>query len=82
MKRVVRKRADRVIVRGVDVIYKKESNEVFAVALAHSQDPATLTLDQGKMSKHLCNVPGPKRMDPFLTLKKLKFKKKLPLPNF
>ena len=71
------------IVRSVDVVYKKKSEEeVLAVALAHGQDPSTLTLDQVKMRGQLCNVPAPKRMDPFPTLKELKFKKKLPLPNF
>ena len=54
IKGVVRKRADRVIVRGVDVVCKKKGEEeVFAVALAHGQDPVTLTLDQGKMNGHL-----------------------------
>ena len=53
------------IVRGVDISCKKKGKEeVFAVALAHGQDPATHTLDQGKMS-------APKKMDPFPTLKEL-----------
>ena len=76
MKKIVRKRADRVKVRGVDVSCKKKGEEeVVAVALAHGQDPATLTSDKGKMS-------APKKMDLFPTLKELKFKKKLPLLNF
>ena len=76
-------RVNRVIVRGVDVVYKKKGKEeVFGVALAHGQDPATLSVDRGKMKGHLCNLPAPKRMDPFPTLQELKFKKKLPLPNF
>ena len=65
MKKVVRKQADRMKVRGVDVSRKKKGKEeVVAVALAHGQDPATLTSDQGKMS-------APKKMDPFPTLKEL-----------
>ena len=47
----------------------------FAVALAHGQDPATLTFDQQAMREHLRLCLQAKRVDPFPTLKKLKFKK-------
>ena len=77
MKRAVRKIADRVIVKRVDVIYKtKGKEEVFAVSLAHGQDPATLIFDWGKM-RAMCLDQRE-----WIPLKELKFKKKLPLLNF
>ena len=47
----------------------------FAVALAHGQDPATLTFDQRAMREHLRHCLKAKRMDPYPTSKRLKFKK-------
>ena len=48
----------------------------FAVALAHGQDPATLTFNQGVMREHLRFCLQTKKMEPFPTTKQLKFKKK------
>ena len=45
------------------------------MALAHGQDPVMLTFDQGAMREHLKLCLQAIRMDPFPTLKKLKFKK-------
>ena len=47
----------------------------FAVALVNGQDPAALTFDQKVMRKHLLLCLQRKQLKPFLTTRKLKFKK-------
>ena len=48
-----------------------------AAALAHDQDPAIQTFNQGAMREHLRLCLQAKRMDPFPTQKKLNFKNRM-----